>query len=222
MDSPLSASPAHDPLVIGFIEHADLVVGVVVGALVLGSVVSWAIIIEKVIRIGRLRRAVHGIEVFARETPNGEAADGLLADLLRARDGEAPDDQGVGDLRRRREASMRAAFTAELRRHDSGMSFLATLASTAPFLGLFGTVWGIMQSFSAIAVSKDTSLAVVAPGIAEALFATAIGLGTAIPAVVAYNLSRAALQRCGQRLAAAGALIAKVSASVGPTTPGRS
>ena len=83
------------------------------------------------------------------------------------------------------------------------------MASTAPFVGLFGTVWGIMHSFSSIAEAKDTSLAAVAPGIAEALFATAIGLATAIPAVVGYNQIRAAFTRCGQRLGTATASFAK-------------
>jgi biopolymer transport protein ExbB/TolQ len=80
------------------------------------------------------------------------------------------------------------------------MRFLATVGSTAPFVGLFGTVWGIMNSFTAIAAQKDTSLAVVAPGIAEALFATALGLVAAIPAVIAYNQITGALSRSGERI----------------------
>jgi biopolymer transport protein ExbB/TolQ len=82
---------------------------------------------------------------------------------------------------------MRAALTVDMRRLQPGLAFLATTGSAAPFIGLFGTVWGIMNSFSAIAKSQDTSLSIVAPGIAEALFATAIGLVAAIPAVIAYN-----------------------------------
>ena len=82
---------------------------------------------------------------------------------------------------------MKGALTMEVKRLRTGLSLLATSGSTAPFVGLFGTVWGIMNSFSSIARSQDTSLAVVAPGIAEALFATAIGLVVAIPAVMAYN-----------------------------------
>ena len=82
---------------------------------------------------------------------------------------------------------MRAALTNRIKRLQTGLPLLATAGSTAPFIGLFGTVWGIMNSFSSIAKSQDTSLAVVAPGIAEALFATAIGLIVAIPAVMAYN-----------------------------------
>ena len=89
------------------------------------------------------------------------------------------------------------------------MPFLATLGSAAPFIGLFGTVWGIMNSFTAIAQTKDTSLAVVAPGIAEALFATAVGLAAAIPAVIAYNQITVALGRASDRMAPAIAGLAR-------------
>ena len=188
----------------GLFERTDPVVFAVVGALVLGSVWGWRIIIAKIIVLTRLRAGVSAVEAHAR-APHGSALipAGLLALVLTARDAEALDEGGAANLRARREAAMRATYLAEIRSRESGLSFLATLASTAPFIGLFGTVWGIMQSFSSIAASNDTSLAVVAPGIAGALFATAIGLGTAIPAVVAYNLFRAAFARCGQRLAVA-------------------
>jgi biopolymer transport protein ExbB/TolQ len=98
---------------------------------------------------------------------------------------------------------MRAAVASELRRLERGLPFLATVGSAAPFVGLFGTVWGIMNSFQAIARSQDTSLAVVAPGIAEALFATAIGLAAAIPAVVAYNKISTDLSGVAYRFSAA-------------------
>src|SRR3546814_7142433 len=107
------------------------------------------------------------------------------------------------DLRRERiERAMRAALAAELRKVEPGLPFLATVGSAAPFIGLFGTVWGIMSSFTAIAQSQDTSLAVVAPGIAEALFATGLGLVAAIPAVIAYNKLTTDLGRLAQRLTA--------------------
>ena len=104
---------------------------------------------------------------------------------------------------------MRAVCLKELQLQERGLPFLATLASSAPFVGLFGTVWGIMHSFASIAAAKDTSLAAVAPGIAEALLATAVGLFAAIPAVIGYNQSRAAFTRCGQRLTAATASMAR-------------
>ena len=95
---------------------------------------------------------------------------------------------------------MRLTIARELDRLERYLGFLATVGSTAPFIGLFGTVWGIMNSFQSIALSKNTSLAVVAPGIAEALFATAFGLVAAIPAVVAYNKFSSDLNRFSSRL----------------------
>jgi biopolymer transport protein TolQ len=97
---------------------------------------------------------------------------------------------------------MDVTINREMERLDRRLLFLATVGSTAPFVGLFGTVWGIMTSFQAIAVSKNTNLAVVAPGIAEALFATALGLLAAIPAVIAYNKFSADSARLAQRLEA--------------------
>ena len=104
---------------------------------------------------------------------------------------------------------MRGATKRQLKELETGLPFLATLGSAAPFIGLFGTVWGIMNSFTAIAQTKDTSLAVVAPGIAEALFATAVGLAAAIPAVVAYNQITVALGRASDRMAPAVAGLAR-------------
>jgi biopolymer transport protein TolQ len=95
---------------------------------------------------------------------------------------------------------MQVALTREVEKLERYMGFLATVGSTAPFIGLFGTVWGIMNSFQSIAASKNTSLAVVAPGIAEALFATALGLVAAIPAVIAYNKLSGDLDRYESRL----------------------
>ncbi len=193
-----------------FLDHADLVMLAVVGLLALSSVASWAIIIEKLFRLVGLRAAVGRIESQVGAGAGLSLGSSALLDvMLAARADETLDGQSPADLRMRRRTAMRRAYLGELRRFEGGLSFLATLASTAPFLGLFGTVWGIMRSFSAIANAQDTSLAVVAPGIAQALFATAIGLGTAIPAVVAYNLSRAALGRCGQRLGAVAVALAK-------------
>lgn len=194
----------------GFLDHADLVMLAVVALLALSSIGSWAIIIEKLVRLVGLRAVVGRIEAqVGAGVDMSTGSSELLDAMLDARDEEAPDGQSLTDLRTRRLAAMRRAYLGELRRYEGGLSFLATLAATAPFVGLFGTVWGIMRSFSAIANSKDTSLAVVAPGIAQALFATAMGLGTAIPAVVAYNLSRAALGRLGQRLGAVAVALAK-------------
>jgi biopolymer transport protein TolQ len=96
--------------------------------------------------------------------------------------------------------NMEVTISREIEVMEKGMTFLASVGSVAPFVGLFGTVWGIMNSFQAIAMSKNTSLAVVAPGIAEALFATALGLVAAIPAVVAYNRFNARIDALGARV----------------------
>ena len=123
--------------------------------------------------------------------------------LAAAQREEADAGESRAEYRHRLEHAMRAVVGAELRRIEPGLPFLATVGSAAPFVGLFGTVWGIMNSFTAIAQSNDTSLAVVAPGIAEALLATALGLAAAIPAVVAYNKLAVAIGRAAQRLHAA-------------------
>jgi biopolymer transport protein TolQ len=105
-------------------------------------------------------------------------------------------------LRQRVERAMSVTISREMNNLERGMTFLASVGSTAPFIGLFGTVWGIMNSFSSIASTNNTSLAVVAPGIAEALFATALGLVAAIPAVLAFNVFSTGLNRYADRLAA--------------------
>ena len=196
-----------------FLRNADGVLRCIVTALLVCSVASWAIMIEKVVQLRALRRAVVESEQLARQAdwPAQEGA-GLIGALLTAGRNELREAEG-NDVQGRVEAAMRIVYAAELRRHNSaGLSFLATVASTAPFVGLLGTVWGIINSFSSIADAKDTSLAAVAPGIAEALFATAVGLATAIPAVVGYNQIRAASTRFGQRLAAASAAMARNAA----------
>jgi biopolymer transport protein TolQ len=105
-------------------------------------------------------------------------------------------------LRQRVERAMNVAIVREMNNLERGMTFLASVGSTSPFIGLFGTVWGIINSFSSIASTNNTSLAVVAPGISEALFATALGLVAAIPAVLGYNVFSTALTRYSDRLAA--------------------
>jgi biopolymer transport protein ExbB/TolQ len=112
---------------------------------------------------------------------------------------DAPDSESRGERRARIERAMRAALKTELQHLEVGLPFLATVGSASPFIGLFGTVWGIVNSFTSIAQQKDTSLAVVAPGIAEALIATALGLAAAIPAVIAYNQIAVSLGRASAR-----------------------
>ncbi|ONG58785.1 flagellar motor protein MotA [Pseudoroseomonas deserti] len=180
---------------LGLFMQADWVVKAVMIALALASIICWAIIVEKSLLLGRLKREIRGLLAAAAPgagqglpSPQGE---GLAARVLRAGTREWRDGREQGEsrfeYRHRMEHAMRHALSGELRRVEPGLPFLATTGAVAPFIGLFGTVWGIMNSFAGIAQSNDTSLAVVAPGIAEALFATAIGLIAAIPAVMAYN-----------------------------------
>ncbi|HRN83352.1 MAG TPA: MotA/TolQ/ExbB proton channel family protein [Hyphomicrobium sp.] len=186
-----------------FIFDADPVVKAVMVILVVLSVTCWAIIFEKAVRLAKLRRELRRLERTVGNDALTDAPRGLVRTLLSAAHSEA--NEGVSrnesrtDLRARLERSMRGALKAELQRLEAGLPFLATTGSAAPFIGLFGTVWGIMNSFTAIASQKDTSLAVVAPGIAEALFVTALGLAAAIPAVMAYNQIAVSLGRGANR-----------------------
>ena len=179
--------------------QADLVVkGVMVG-LILASIWTWAIIIAHALKI---RRAGRENEKFERDfwkaedidafhemrgkadIPSAKVLSAGIAEWRRSTAGSRVDKEGT---RSRLATVMHSAVTAEVDRLASRLNILATIGSVAPFVGLFGTVWGIMRSFSDIAGANNTSLAVVAPGIAEALFATALGLFAAIPAVIAYN-----------------------------------
>jgi tonB-system energizer ExbB len=193
-----------DLSMLGLFLQADWVVKGVMIALVLASVICWAIVIEKAVLFSRISRQIRQL-VSAAAPGAGAAApqgEGLAAQVLRAgtrewREGRDPH-ESRGEYRHRIEHSMRATISAQLRRAEPGLPFLATTGAVGPFIGLFGTVWGIMNSFAGIARSNDTSLAVVAPGIAEALFATAIGLVAAIPAVICYNRLMVRLARLRQ------------------------
>ena len=168
--------------------------------LALASIWSWAIIVEKLFAF---RRARSQADRFEQMFWSGQSLDELYTSLSRGRtitmaalfvaamrewkrsvEGNI---RALGGIQLRVEKVMDVTISREMERLDRRLLFLATVGSTAPFVGLFGTVWGIMTSFQAIAVSKNTNLAVVAPGIAEALFATALGLLAAIPAVIFYN-----------------------------------
>jgi TolQ protein len=202
--------PPHDLTMLGLFLQADIVVKVVMLLLILASVACWAIMVEKTITLGRLRRQVRnfarivhdGLPTGAPAQQEGLAGETLQAGLREWREGRE-EDESRAEFRDRMERSMRGMLNKALRRAEPGLPILATTGSVAPFVGLFGTVWGIMNSFQGIAASNDTSLAVVAPGIAEALFATAIGLFAAIPAVMAYNRFNVAIARIRQEGAAA-------------------
>ena len=187
----LAPAAGHDLSFLGLFLQADPVVKGVMIALVLASLGCWTIILDKILRLRTMRREAARFEEVARsETQAGPQVSGAAGRVLTAGYGAWRDQdpsESRAERRERIERAMRTALGVEIRRMQPGLPFLATTGSAAPFIGLFGTVWGIMNSFSAIAESQDTSLSVVAPGIAEALFATAIGLVAAIPAVIAYN-----------------------------------
>jgi biopolymer transport protein ExbB/TolQ len=198
----------------GLFLQADPVVKAVMVLLLAASVGVWSIVIDKAVRFGRLRRAARTLDASSRgRAPGG--ADGMAGDVLRAgmtASAERGDESRAERQDRLRDA-MRLVLADHLRPLEPGLPFLATVGSAAPFVGLFGTVWGIMNSFASIAGANDSSLAVVAPGIAEALLSTAIGLAAAIPAVVAYNRLATDLGRSRSlALAAIGRLAARLSA----------
>ena len=179
--------------------QADFVVQAVMLGLLLASIWTWAIIFTHTIRLKRINRktdrfesefwATQDIDAFHRvrgseSLPIAVVMSAAMDEWRRSTKTAQVDRAGT---RERLASRMNAAVAAELDRLTDRLNILATVGSVAPFVGLFGTVWGIMRSFTNIAAANNTSLAVVAPGIAEALFATAIGLFAAIPAVIAYN-----------------------------------
>jgi len=197
--------------------QADLIVKGVMVLLLAASFWSWAIIFDKVLKVKRLVRAADAFEesfwsggsiedLYDRigSRPVDPMSATFAAAMLEWRRSAAKGLVIAGNLqaslKERIEKAMNVTVGRELERAERYMAFLATVGSTAPFVGLFGTVWGIMNSFEAIAASKNSSLAVVAPGIAEALFTTALGLIAAIPAVVGYNKLTTDLGRYGNRL----------------------
>ena len=210
---PVEAASGADLTIIGLFNHADIVVKTIMVGLVIASIVSWALIFEKMFRMWRLNRQVRSLEAAAKSGALPlESGAGLTEQIGAAARSEWSEGDGAasaGELRDRLELAMRGAMRRELKSMEKGLPFLATLGSAAPFIGLFGTVWGIMNAFTAIAHTNDTSLAVVAPGIAEALFATAIGLGAAIPAVIAYNQLTVSLGRAADKIAPAIANLAR-------------
>ena len=204
-----------DISILGLFLQADLVVKFVIVLLVAASVWVWAVIIEKSLSI---RRANRDATQFEDRFWSGGSLDELyevegarprhpIAAVFGAAMGEwkrsakvAGADLSRGSVRERIDRAVIVTVTREMDRMERWMVFLASVGSVAPFVGLFGTVWGIMRSFSAIASSRNTNLSVVAPGIAEALFATAIGLVAAIPAVLAYNKLSSDLGRFAGRM----------------------
>jgi len=197
---------------IALFMQADIVVKAVMVGLLLASIWTWTIIVVQWLRMRRIRREN---ERFEREFWKAEDIDSYyeargkgdlpsakvlaagVAEWRRSTSGKRVDREGT---RSRLAIAMGSAVAAETDKLAAQLNILATVGSVAPFVGLFGTVWGIMRSFTDIAGAQSTSLAVVAPGIAEALFATALGLFAAIPAVIAYNRFSYGINRIEARL----------------------
>lgn len=211
----LAGSVTHDMSVWGLFLQADLVVKAVMIILLLASFWSWAIIFEKFLRLRKLWSLADSFEdsfwsggsleeLYERtEKGSSDPMSAVFTSAMREwRRSAARGKSEKASLAQRVERVMYVTHGREMESLERHMTFLASVGSTAPFIGLFGTVWGIMNSFQAIALSKDTSLAVVAPGIAEALFATALGLVAAIPAVLAYNKLNSDFGRYSARLEA--------------------
>ena len=194
--------------------QADAIVKMVILLLFLASLWCWAVIFEKGLRLFRLKRKANA---FERAFWSGSPLDELYRKLAKRADHpmalmfatameewkESPKTTDVSfnrGLVGRINRVMELAMDREVESLERHLPSLATIGSTAPFVGLFGTVWGIMNSFQSIAITKNTTLAVVAPGIAEALFATALGLLAAIPAVIAYNKLSGEVDRYANRL----------------------
>ncbi len=218
--TPRAGSPAIDALNTGpdfsawaMFKEASLVVQIVMVILIAASFWSWAIIVEKIWKFGALRKK---FDAFEKSFWSGTSLDDLYAKLDAEK--RSPIERvfasGMREWRRsfetgggliagasqRIDRAMGVAVERETQKLESWMGFLATVGAIAPFVGLFGTVWGIKNSFEQIAVSQNTNLSVVAPGIAEALLATALGLIAAIPAVIAYNALSERIGRLAARL----------------------
>ena len=198
------ANEAIDFSMFSLFIRADIIVKSVIITLILSSIYSWTIIVGKFIRIKRLKQLDREFEEifwsgnsfedlfetfnYAQNDPKSKIFCSAISEWKKSnKDFSTTSLDEINSLKERMTRSMQVTFNKESEQIEKNLTFLATAGSTAPFIGLFGTVWGIMNSFQSIAIAQNTNLSVVAPGIAEALFATALGLFVAIPAVVAYN-----------------------------------
>ena len=213
MDTVALAAPGAELSIWALFMQASWVVKLVMIGLLFASIWSWAIIIDKLVTFARMRISLNRFEQTFWSGQSLEELYRNLADhktsgmgaifVAAMREWKKSFEKGAKSplaLQNRIDKAMDLALTREMERLEGRLGFLATTGSAAPFIGLFGTVVGIMTSFQAIAASKNTSLSVVAPGIAEALLATAIGLLAAIPAVIAYNKLSSDAGKLGVRM----------------------
>ena len=196
----IAATPEIDFSFWALFARATITVKIVILLLMGASFWAWSIIIQRHLVFNSARRDAARFdrafwsgepldELYQQlgQNPRGRAAKIFVAGMKEWEQSQRADGGLIAGIQSRVDRSMDVAVSREAEKLQSGLTVLATVGSTAPFVGLFGTVWGIMNSFKSIAIAQNTNLAVVAPGIAEALFATALGLFVAIPAVVAYN-----------------------------------
>ncbi len=188
--------------------RADIIVKSVIVILIASSVYSWAIIIEKYRLFKKINKSSEEFENKFWKSRSAESfynnlpdeIDDPMANVFKDTMQIIIKSKSKSNLSNRLESMLEVNIEKQINNLEKNYTFLATVGATAPFIGLFGTVWGIMNSFQSIAISRNTSLAIVAPGIAEALFATALGLLAAIPAVVAYNKFNNDSKKYSQRL----------------------
>jgi len=188
--------------------RADIIVKSVIIILIVCSVYSWAIIIEKYRLFKKINLSSEDFEEKFWRSKSAETfyntlpanSDDPMTELFKDSMEGLLKSKSKTNLIEKMGGMLEVGIEKQISKIDKGFTFLATVGSTAPFIGLFGTVWGIMNSFQSIAISRNTSLAIVAPGIAEALFETALGLLAAIPAVVAYNRFNSEARKYSQKL----------------------
>ena len=188
--------------------RADIIVKSVIILLIASSIYSWAIIIEKYRLFKKINQSSEEFENKFWKSRSAESfynnlpqdMDDPMANVFKDTMQIIIKSKSKSNLSNRLESMLEVNIEKQINVIEKNFTFLATVGSTAPFIGLFGTVWGIMNSFQSIAISRNTSLAIVAPGIAEALFATALGLLAAIPAVVAYNKFNSDSKKYSQKL----------------------
>jgi biopolymer transport protein TolQ len=188
--------------------RADIIVKSVIIILIVCSIYSWAVIIDKFRLFKKINKSSDDFEEKFWDSKSAETfynslpakVDDPMAIVFKDTMESLLKKKFKSNLSEKMSTFLEVGIEKQMSKIDKGFTFLATVGSTAPFIGLFGTVWGIMNSFQSIAISRNTSLAIVAPGIAEALFATALGLLAAIPAVVAYNKFNTDSQKYSQKL----------------------
>jgi len=194
--------------IISLFIRADIVVKSVIIILIACSIYSWAIIFEKVKMFKKINKTTEEFENKFWKSKSAETfynsmpinSEDPMANLFRNSMDVMLKSRRSSNLNEKMSRMLEINLEKQMEKIEKSYTFLATVGSTAPFIGLFGTVWGIMNSFQSIAISRNTSLAIVAPGIAEALFATALGLLAAIPAVIAFNKFNSDSRRYSQKL----------------------